>query len=488
MPYCVLDCQLSNRRHCAARFHTVRTVIFYNNDFNVYILEYRHQANFQSKMKENLFSATLTSTSPSAPQSSTTPPAPQSSTTPPAPQSSSTSPAPQSISPVPPGRNHIFPSIDVRSKDIRSGGDQRTTSAIVEDLTLLSRQKKGGQFKPPEFLSASSCILCDRGCTCIGICCLGPKSLQMSSVYKSVTPSSSIPGLLGSPSTSLTVLFKTSSRKLKIKCYKPSFFKWNNQQGRQPSPIQSSSVSNHQRSSPIKKTKSKIPQDAKYDKKKLMSILLHCSLGNKSSGKPKQKKSGEHQTSSQRKLTVSEVSCKRKSSNFGSPFPAKTLSSSSFRFSPDLSSNSDVTSSSTFNLKGTARYLQEEFDSMIGSAEVFEADNFPSQVYDSDNLGDISTDYTDEENNTEEGIIEILRSSPPPSRKRRQQSQSPQRTATKNPDGKDQPRSGRTPRKDTPTKKRPKYPFFSKESGLLDTIKLQSFVLQVPVQTSWLSR
>ena len=217
---------------------------------------------------------------------------------------------------------------------------------------------------------------------------------------------------------------------------------------------------------------------------------FHCSLGNKCSekSKTKQKKSREHQTSSQRKLTVSEVSCKRKSSNFGSPFPAKTLSSSSFRFSPDLSSNSDVTSSSTFNLKGTARYLQEEFDSMIGSAEVFEADNFPSQVYDSDNLGDISTDYTDEENNTEEGNIEILRSSPPPSRKRRQQSQSPQRTPTKNPDDRDQPRSGRTPRKDTPTKKRPRYPFFSKESRLLDTIKLQSFVLQVPVQTSWLSR
>ena len=54
---------------------------------------------------------------------------------------------------------------------------------------------------------------------------------------------------------------------------------------------------------------------------------------------------------------------------------------------------------------------------MIGSAEVFEADNFPSQLYDSDNLADISTDFTDEENNTEEGNIEILRSSPPPSRK-----------------------------------------------------------------------
>ena len=369
----------------------------------------------------------------------------------------------------PPGRSHIFPSVDVRSKDNKPREDQRTTSALVEDLTLLCRQKRGGQFKPPDFLSASSCVLCDRGCTCIGICCLGPKRPPSSSLYKSVSPSSSIPGLLGSPSTSLTVLVKTSSRKIKIKCFKPSIFKWNHPQGRQPSlTFQSSCQFNPLRSSPTKKTKTTVSQDAKYDKKKLLSILLHCSLGSKSSEKSKtkqQEKSGEHQTSSQRKLTVSEVSCKRKSSNFGSPFTAKTLSSSSSCFSPDFSSNSDVTSSSTFNLKETSRYLQEEFDSMIGSAEVFEADNFPSQLYDSDNLADISTDFTDEENNTEEGNIEILRSSPPPSRKRRQQSPSPQRTPTKNPDGSDQPRSGRTPRKDTPTKQRPRYPFFSKELG-----------------------
>ena len=36
----------------------------------------------------------------------------------------------------PPGQSHIFPSMDVRSKDIKPR-DQRTTSAIVEDLTLL---------------------------------------------------------------------------------------------------------------------------------------------------------------------------------------------------------------------------------------------------------------------------------------------------------------------------------------------------------------
>ena len=81
-----------------------------------------------------------------------------------------------------PGRSHAFPSMDVRSKDIKSREDQRTTSALVEDLTLLCRQKKGGQFFPPEFLSASSCVLCDRACTCIGIYCLGPKRPQWSSV------------------------------------------------------------------------------------------------------------------------------------------------------------------------------------------------------------------------------------------------------------------------------------------------------------------
>ena len=62
----------------------------------------------------------------------------------------------------PPGQSRIFPSMDVRSKDIKPR-DQRTTSAIVDDLTLLCIKKKGGQFMPTEFLSASSCVLCDRG-------------------------------------------------------------------------------------------------------------------------------------------------------------------------------------------------------------------------------------------------------------------------------------------------------------------------------------
>ena len=355
----------------------------------------------------------------------------------------------------PPGRRHTFHSMDARSKDIKPREAQGTTSAIVEDLTLLCRQKKGGQFKPPEFLSASSCVLCDRGCTCIGVCCLGPKPALRSPVSKSVPPSSSIPGLLGSPSTSLAVPVKTSSRKFRIKCFKPSIFQWNSHQGRRPPSgrIQPSSQFHPQRSSPTKKTKTVVSQDANYDKKKLLSILLHCSLGTKSSerSKTKQKKIAEHKTSSQRKLTVSEVSCKRKS-----PFPTKTLSSSSC-FSPDSSYISNVFSSSTFNLKETAEYLQEEFDLIIKSAEVFEADNFPSPLHDSDNLGEIFPDNTDEEHNTEEANVESLRSSPPPSRKRRQQSLSPQRTPTKNPDGSDQPRSGRTPRKDTPTKKRPRY-------------------------------
>lgn len=166
-----------------------------------------------------------------------------------------------------PGRSHIFPSMDVRFKYNRE--DQRTTLAIVEDLTLLCRQKKSGQFQPPEFLPASSCVLCgDGGSTCFGICCMGPKSLPMSSVYKSVTPPSSIPGLLGSPSTSLTVIVKTSNRKLKLKCFKPSLFKWNNQQGRQPQPslpIQSSAGFNPQSSSKMMKAKAPVVQDGKYD-------------------------------------------------------------------------------------------------------------------------------------------------------------------------------------------------------------------------------
>ena len=44
----------------------------------------------------------------------------------------------------PPGRNHIFPSTDVRSKDIRSSGDQRTTSAIYSGGPYSAFQTEEG--------------------------------------------------------------------------------------------------------------------------------------------------------------------------------------------------------------------------------------------------------------------------------------------------------------------------------------------------------
>ena len=77
--------------------------------------------------------------------------------------------------------------------------DERSASTEVEIMNRNCRQKRGGNYQPPGYSFSASCVLCDKGCLCLGICCLGPKRGPKSSATKRnfCHKSGSIPGLKG---------------------------------------------------------------------------------------------------------------------------------------------------------------------------------------------------------------------------------------------------------------------------------------------------
>jgi hypothetical protein len=175
-----------------------------------------------------------------------------------------------------PGRRDNFSSLDIRFKEDQSKEDQRSASVIVEEMTLFSRQKKGGQYKPPGFIPSSCCILCLKGCTCIGICCQGPKKPPKTSNYRLAPPSQIIPGLFGKTTlTTLTAPIKTTNRKLNIQCFRPSIFQWT-----KPSPVQPNQSAPVKLSRKLPKSRTKISakHQVSYNPQKLKFILLHSPL------------------------------------------------------------------------------------------------------------------------------------------------------------------------------------------------------------------
>ena len=178
-----------------------------------------------------------------------------------------------------------FPSLDIRFKketpSVLYTGDKRSASTIVDDLTPFCRQKKGGIYKPPAFTEVSFCILCQKGATCIGICCRGPMKHPKSSSWKISPPSSIIPGLQGDIKlTSLSRPTKTAKKRRSVQYSILNIFQWSN-----PKPVSTQSRTVEPKLTASSKKPSKrqtTSQEAVYDSEKLKRILLHSSLNPKS--------------------------------------------------------------------------------------------------------------------------------------------------------------------------------------------------------------
>ena len=213
-----------------------------------------------------------------------------------------------------------FPSLDIRFKEeppsVLYTGDKRSASTIVDDLTPFCRQKKSGIYQPPAFTEVSFCVLCQKGATCIGICCQGPMKPPKSSGLKIIPPSSIIPGLNGNIKlTSLSKPTKTSRKRKHVQYFSISkIYQWS-----KPKPVatQNRTVEPKLTAAPTKKPskRQRISQDAVYDSEKLKKILLHSSLNPKSTTKSSSSKGfgrGKQVTSMYRKLSIGEERCSRK--------------------------------------------------------------------------------------------------------------------------------------------------------------------------------
>ena len=56
--------------------------------------------------------------------------------------------------------------------------DWRSAYKDVEIMNRNCWQEKGGTYQPPGYSFSASCILCDKGCLCLGMCCLGPRKVS----------------------------------------------------------------------------------------------------------------------------------------------------------------------------------------------------------------------------------------------------------------------------------------------------------------------
>ena len=327
----------------------------------------------------------------------------------------------------------------------------------MDVLTIFSRQKKGGTYEPPAFPTAPFCILCQKGCKCIGICCQGPRKLPpQSSNIKILPPSSIIPGLIGDTTmTTLTKPTKTSKRRRgvpfssDIYCFK---FKSNTCKRSKPKPRTSQdNPSIFSKLAATKKhpsTRNKISQEAEYNSQKLKKILLHSSLNDKSTTKTYNSKGlgkGDHITSLHRKLSIAEVGCRRKPSSKHSLLSMKNHHSDNIPHPPATDSSPGSSSPQVLELLCSSAPetdpLSPKLDHLSNSPLI----SLERQAKSPDELPN----------------IEILRTSPQKPRKRKQSAspdyhQSSHKTPTKNTPVREKSK-GHTPRKDTPTKKRIKY-------------------------------
>ena len=233
-----------------------------------------------------------------------------------------------SLSHIPYSSPVIYSSLDVREK-LSSSTDIRTTSVIIEEMTRISRQKKGDHFLPNlrrMEAKSLSCVLCSiRGNTCLGNCCFGtsPSKTRPSKTRRQVKPTpgpSSIPGSMGDKSSSLLEITRTPTSelsKIHLSADCSKMFR------KQPTPDY-----NHEKSHSVGHFKKPVHNNSKtkvvggpavnFDYIKMRKVLLNAKLNQRSSKikvstvclkaslKPRPKSSTE------RKLETSEKCCARK--------------------------------------------------------------------------------------------------------------------------------------------------------------------------------
>lgn len=223
--------------------------------------------------------------------------------------------------------------VNLSTRNLKQG-DQRCISDIVKAMTKISCQKSGGIYNP-QFISSESCILCDKGCQCLGSYCMGRKKGSASLTSKSSwglnqTNSNTPPGLHGEQTlTNLTEPFRTVSKKKPIKAYQShdKIFHWKpNSYNLRKSKSSSKKLNFKPRTTTFIKPKIlSICSTSAYDVYWLRSFLGRCGMKRISpeAKKPfiKSKQSSEvndsdsnqpdykPKTSSDRKLSISELPC-----------------------------------------------------------------------------------------------------------------------------------------------------------------------------------
>ena len=222
-----------------------------------------------------------------------------------------------------------FPSHDIREKsppsDVHSS-DCRPLLAIIEEMTTVSRERKGEDFLPNLRRSEnkySTCVICSRGSICLGNACLGTSAsiTRRGSSGLTATHTCIIPGLAGDKVSSLLEREKTPSSqlsKVKISPECSQILTWRPAENQQ---TQSHPVEETRQPVHITKAAKIVGGPAtNYDKRNLRKTLLSAKL--KASQVQKTNnlkintdKSVPTTSSLLRKLRYSEISCQRKASS-----------------------------------------------------------------------------------------------------------------------------------------------------------------------------
>ena len=212
-----------------------------------------------------------------------------------------------------------YPSLDIRliadpvvEEPLQE--ENREISTLIRLLSDFSRQGPGGQLNP-SFISLPFCILCDLGAKCQGPYCQGLKKPKSQKLMTRMPPvSDSIPGLQFLPRLANEPVQTPRSRLSlrKIKCLTPSIFR-SKKMGKSSSiPIKTSS---HQvkvktmMEKPVTKAPPVSPRIEQPNLRWLQLFLMNC--GQNKKRKSMQSKSSPIKSSLERKLEVSELSCKR---------------------------------------------------------------------------------------------------------------------------------------------------------------------------------
>jgi hypothetical protein len=274
-----------------------------------------------------------------------------------------------------------FSSTDVRE---RMNKEQLSPSSLVTLFTRLCHQKPAGGFKGPKILSSDFCPFCNQGNTCLGQCCKGREEPPKRKAVWSRNQEFLIPGLDRSNMASSTVLTTrtfTFTKRIKVSPLSPNspIFHPVHQNTSHPT----ASISFKTSLSSTKTSKPKLSNPGWYEEnehlqKKLRMILLHTSLKShttkKHQKKHQKKKSEKTQCNSyMRKLSISELSCTKKTSQINSPNSPLTPS-----ITPSISSSTTLSkapntlssSKSSFNYSQILDFLQTEWKLAEGS-EIF---------------------------------------------------------------------------------------------------------------------